>query len=163
MTKERFDLLYDPDIKKCQYDAIIGEVNKRFGGVVNLISKGKDWFVYDNYDYKSEDDAGEFDPIEYKTEIGIAGDRHLKEPYENCGDRYIPTRWLWTDDADILKEYNTNVTIFERDEEIKKNRIKQKLEELKLKKEEMKRKKPAMILAIKSKLTEEELKFITFK
>lgn len=163
ITKEQFDKLYSDNISKKEYDEIINLVDKRFGEVVILvypkITNGRGWFVYGNYNYNSENDEGYFDLEQYKTEIEVGGEyTKFPEPYCFCdnGWGYIPTRWLWTDDKEILKEFNKEV------EKCKNEKVKEK-ELLKQKREELKNKKAKFREIIESKLTKEELKYILFK
>lgn len=161
MTKEQFDRLYDENISKKEYDSIIADVDKRFGEVVLLIQpnicKGG-WFVYGNYDYNSEKDEGYFDPSDFQTDIDIGGEFNFPEPYcfSDQGNGYIPTRWLWTEDTEILKEYNSKIDRAKQLKLKEKNDAKSKRAELKVRKAKFK-------TVIQSKLTKEELKYITFK
>ncbi len=162
ITKAQFDKLYSDNISKKEYDEIISLINKRFSDVVMLvypkITNGKGWFVYGNYNYDSENSEGEFDINDYKSEISIGGECSFPEPYcfpEFDGNGYIPTRWLWTDDNEILEEFNREVKKSENDRLNKKQADKQKREELKNKKAKFKE-------TIKSKLTKEELAYIKF-
>ena len=161
ITNEEFKKLYSDDIKKTEYDDIIAQIDERFGDVVLLIHpkiKDDGWFVYGNYNHYDEDDEGEFDIDDYKTEISIGGTCEFPEPYcyTDEGTGYIPTRWLWTDDDQILKEFKAEVEKSKNEKLAKKDSNKQKRELLKRKKAEMKS-------VIQSKLTKEELKFIKFK
>ena len=94
------------------------------------------WFAYANFNYNSENDEGYFDIDDYKKEICFGGEFEFPEPYcftdKGCG--YIPTRWLWTNDDEILKEFNKEV------EKHKNNKLKEK-ESAKQKQEELKKKK----------------------
>lgn len=163
INKEDFDKLYQDDITVKEYNRIIVLIDNRFGEVVLLIepkmNQGYNWFVYGNYDPESKMDDGEFDLAEYSQEIPIGGRNcGLKKPYDLGIDNmsFIPTRWLWTDDESIIKEYN---------EEVEKSREKDvtKAEHSKLKSLERKRKKQEFKTLIESKLTKEELKYIKFK
>lgn len=161
MTKEEFDKLYSNDISKKEYDRIISLIDQRSSDVVMLIWPkicDDGWFVYANYSYEDKESEGYFDINEYKKEICYGGDFKFPEPYcfTDEGLGYIPTRWLWTDDEEILKEFNTNVKKAEQSKSKKKQEAKQKREELKVRKAKFKE-------IIKSKLSEEELKYINFK
>ena len=162
LTKTEFDSLYDGDISKKKYDSIIANIDERFSDVVMLIHPTitkNGWFVYGNYDpYDSENDEGEFVLGDYKTEITIGGECEFPEPYcfTDEGNGYIPTRWLWTDDKDILSEFNKEVEKAKNEKIKEKLTAKEKREELKIRKEQFKQ-------IISSKLTKEELKYITFK
>ena len=162
LSKEQFEKLYSDDISKKEYDNIIKEIDIRYGEVVllihpNICKKGG-WFVYGNYDYHSEKDDGFFDVDEYKESISIGGEFNFPEPYcfSDDGNGYIPTRWLWTDDAEILREFNEEVEKYKAETLKKKEIEKQKRDERKTRKLEMQK-------IISAKLTKEELKYISFK
>ena len=168
LTPEEFHRLYSPDVLKKEYDEIIGRINERFGDVVELIYpriKGRGWFDYSNCDYESEHSGGKFDPDRYKTEITIGGSCNFPEPYCNtdAGCGYIPTRWLWTDDADILKEFKEEVEKARLAVEQKKLANKQRHESQKLKQKLFASKRDEMQKSIKSKLTPDELRYISFR
>lgn len=158
ITKEQFDKLQSENISKKEYDEIIRLIDDRFGEVVSLVNKNLVWFVYGNYDYNSADDEGWFDPKGFSEHISIGGEGNFPEPfcYSDQGFGFIYTRWLWTDDDVILKEYAAEVAEAKREREAAKSLAKQKREELKARKAAMKE-------IIKSKLTKEELKYIKFK
>jgi hypothetical protein len=159
IDKKDFDKLYSDDITKKDYDRIISDIETRFGEIVELIWKKKHnaWYGFGNCDYDSEDSAGVFDPYQYKTEIHIGGlGFNLPDPWGACAEPYIPTRWLWTNDKDILKEFNDEVKKANQKKKAILENGKQEREERKLRKERFKE-------IIKSKLTPEELKYIKFK
>lgn len=153
ITKQQFDSLYSPDIKKSEYDLIISEIDDYFAKIIRLIKKPKtnEWFDFDNTPGE-ENTRGYFDPKEYKTEIMIGGNYSLPDPYYLS----IPTRWLWTNKEDILKEYKEKVQeyieIRNRNKELAKQKNKEKKEY-----------RATLINQIKSKLTKEELKIVSFK
>lgn len=153
ITKQQFDSLYSPDIKKFEYGLIISEIDNYFAEIIHLIKKPKthEWFDFDNTPGE-ENTRGYFDPKEYKTEIMIGGNYSLPDPYYLS----IPTRWLWTSKEDILKEYKEEVQKAIDEENEKKERIKQK-------NKEKKEYKITLMNKIRSKLTKEELKIISFK
>lgn len=162
ITKQQFEKLYSDDISKKEYDEIISLIDERFGEVVVLvypkITAGSGWFVYGNYDDNSEKDEGFFDLKEYKNKIEIGGRCSFPAPYNEVGNGngYIPTRWLWTEDAEILKEFNAEIKKYKEIEIKEKEAAKRKREEKKIQKQKMKE-------LIKAKLTKEELKYISFK
>ena len=153
ITKQEFESLYNPDIKKSDYNSIISKINDYFAEIIYLIKKPKnqEWFAFNNSS-EEEGDGGYFDPIDYSVKISIRGTYSLPNPYDN----QIPTRWVWTSKEDILKEYNEEVQKSIEEENKEKERIKQKNKE---------RKEYRLALAnqIRAKLTKEELKIITFK
>lgn len=162
IAKEDFDKLYSDDISKKEYDRIIYLINERFFDIIILlfpkIQEGGDWFDYANCDYEAEDSDGQFDIDKYKSEICIGGCCDFPEPYccTDEGNGYIPTRWLWTDDNEIKKEFNKEVEKAKQEKLNKKQSDKQKREELKVRKVKFRE-------IIKTKLTKEELKYIDFK
>jgi hypothetical protein len=162
ITKQEFDSLYSNAITKQEYDKIINKIDYRFDEIVLLINpdikeRGR-WFVYGNCDYDSENDCGYFNIQDFKNEINIGGECSFPEPYSftHNGQGYIPTRWLWTNNDEILLEFNSEVEKAKLDKINQKERLKKQREILKEKKQQMK----AVIL---SKLTKEELKYIKFK
>lgn len=164
ITKERFSRLYADDVLKKEYDQIIREVDARFGEVVLLlfpdIKKKGGWFVYGNYDYDSEDDAGNFDPDQYSEYMEVGGSYKIEKDHplgNGCGYiDAIPTRYLWTSDEEILEEINQKIEQIKKENEAKKTQAQ-------IKKEEQKKYKDQIIQSIKSKLTPEELKQVVFK
>ena len=148
LTIEQFNLLYNENITKKEYDRIICLVNQRFVEICNHIYKigPSSWFDYDNGNYKGKE--GYFDPEEYRDYIGVIGEclTPIVSEYESS----FPTCWLW--ESDFMKH-------IEREEKKKK----QKEEKKKKTREENLKKKKLVIHNIKSKLTAEELKFVSFK
>jgi hypothetical protein len=163
ITREKFDKLYSPDILKREYELLICDIDERFSEVVKLIrpniTKDRGWFDYGNCNYDNDGDSnGEFQLRDYKTEIAIGGECSFPEPYcfSDEGSGYIPTRWLWTDDVKILEEYNKEVDKCKEEKLNKKQTDKQKREEKKILRAKFKE-------IIQSKLTKEELKYVSFK
>ena len=165
ITKEEFDSLYSSTILKSEYDRIIRQINTRFSEVVRLVCGGRGWFTYGNYDDNSEGDDGEFDLDKYKTDIDVSGSCDFPSPYLNVyeGRGRIPTRWLWTDDADILVEFNGEVEKAKLALEQKKLANKQRRLAEKIKHKLFAEKRDEMQKSIKSKLTPEELRYIHFR
>lgn len=163
ITKEDFDKLYSDDISKKEYDRIISLIEGRVQEIVRLIFpqiyKGRNWWDYSNCYYSDEGSNGYFDPEEYKEEISIGGENSFPEPYNEPptdGNGSFPTRWLWTDNEDIKKEFNSEIQKIKQADLKEKQDAKQKREEAKIRKAKFKE-------IIKSKLTKEELKYINFK
>ena len=155
ITKEQFKSLFGPNIKKSDYDTIISKIDKRFSEIVVTLKpsivNGGNWFVYGNYDYRSENDEGHFDPHQFEDNISIGGENNgLNIPF----DYEFPTKWLW--ESDYLVQYNKEVELFKLKEEQRKDLEKAKKQVKVNKKLEMKQ-------VIQSKLTKEELKYISFK
>lgn len=159
ITKEQFDELYLENITKKRYNELIELVTGRFSEIVLLVNKkGVDWFDFDNCDYESEDSNGYFEPRDCRDVIGVGGEGSFPAPFNSVsrGYGFIRTRWLWTDDDVVLKEYQTEVDKAKRELEAEKSVAKQKREELKARKAEMRK-------IIMAKLTKEELKYVKFK
>ena len=162
LSKDEYLKLYSDDTPKKEYDRIITKIDERFGEVVLLIhptiTSGRGWFVYGNYNYNDERDEGFFDPQEYENEISIGGECEFPEPYcfTNEGNGYIPTKWLWADNKEILKEFSQEIKKCKNEKLKEKKLAQQKRADLKERKSQFKQ-------IIQSKLTKEELKYIKFK
>lgn len=151
VTKEEVESLSSLFITKVDYDKIIAKINQRFIEICSKIAiniknnKNYGWFDYSNCNYACENSKGYFDPVLYKDHIGIGGEYiNLPAPYdisEILQAPYIPTRWLWEDD--YLNEFK---------KETKKAKPKPTKKDIQTIKK-----------SIKSKLTDEELKYISFK
>jgi len=154
ITKEQFYSLYSDDITKKQYDKIIEKIDERFTEIckrfVIKTDKYEPWYDYGNAIFEDETSKGFFDPQEYKSDIRIIGE-HLNPPPGY--DWSFPTRWLWEDFEEELKQTVKN---FKEQEKARKEKQKKQREE---------RKEQVKILreSIKSKLTPQELKIIKFK
>lgn len=140
ITKEEFESLSSNDITKIQYDLIILKITKRVEYIIRHISTTFYWWAFGNADYYAEGDPGFFDVKDYKEYITVIGEFELKPPYNTCPE--IPTRWLWEDfEQEFQREFD-NYNKEEEERKIKLNTLEQ---------------------SIRSKLTEEELKAISFK
>jgi len=153
ITKEEFYSLFSDDISKKKYDDIIGRIVDRvdevWKNILNLQGRKLNWYNYDNGD--GEDSDGSFDPEIYKENITFTGEwsgRDFDLPYKD----YIPTSFLWEDyEEKVLKDIQS----YNDDKEKKKI-------EAAAKRIEFKERRKVMIASIKSKLTNEELRFIRF-
>jgi len=158
ITKEEFDRLYvDPHtITVREYNSIIDKVDDRFAEVVKTLLptiQKKGWFDYGNVDYESENSHGHFDPKEYKEMIKVGGQySQLPEPYE-CGNEF-PTRWLW--EENFKDEFDKAVEDYRIKDLKEKEQKKQKLDLLNERKKKFRK-------IIESKLTKEELRYISFR
>lgn len=151
ITKEEFLKLYSKNISKKDHDEISNKIDQRFSEIVNFIQPNHKWFDYGNCDYDSEQSGGWFDQDEYKEEIKVGGVINLPGPFSI--DNSIPTRYLWEDfKEDVVKQK----------EKYKIEKL-QKKEKDKNKREERKQNLLRLQAIIKTKLTPEELKAITFK
>ena len=153
ITEEQFNKLYDENVTVKEQKEILSLIDKRFSylmmDLLEIRGRGG-WFDYSN-GYGESD--GYFNQYEYKEHITFDGDNlKTNEPFGYD----IPTRWLWTPDAEVLEEYNREVQEYKNEQLAKKEKAKKTREELKIKKSERKQ-------IINAKLTKEELKFISFK
>jgi len=154
ITKEEFELLYDENITKKQYDCIISKIDARFYEICKmcLVKTNSSWFDYGNCGYERDPVNGFFDPNEYKEYIIIGGEGLRYIDGMDLSEQF-PTRWLWEDFEEELKADNKADLARE---EAKKQKAKQKREEKKIWKQKM-------IKQVKAKLTKEEFKFIRSK
>ena len=155
ITKQEFDTLYSDDVTKKQYDAVIAKIDQRFGEIIitlmpNFHKNRQGWFDYDNCSYDSDVSGGYFDPQAYQERIAIGGKWDgLPAPFEY----EIPTKWLW---EDFQEDFDAQIKAYKEAEALQKA----KLAIVASKKKESKLQ---IIEAIKSKLTPEELKLVSFK
>jgi hypothetical protein len=150
ITKEEFYFLFSDSILKKEYDAIISRINVRFQEICKVfLKKGKgSWFDYNTGDYDGSE--GQFDPKIYAGTIGVIGEG-IEPPLGY--DYEFPTRWLWQDFEDELAETSKSYQ----------QEIKKKKEEQKAKRETKRERLKTLQASIRSKLTKEELKAISFK
>lgn len=161
IKKEEFDELYKDDIAKKRYDAIIEKIESRVHEILHSLDMAKHiklhWYCYENGSLEEEDMGGYFDPescTEYIKLIGAIKFKEHMEIFSGDEEASIPVRWLW--EQNYLEECSKARTDFDK----KKNEEKLKLsQEAKVHKEI----KTKMIASIKTKLSTEELKFISFK
>lgn len=156
ITKEEFDKLYSDDIRKKEYDAIIVKINDRFSEIVKTLLPDRDrraWFDYGNCGYEGGF-VGYFDIQDYKENIQVGGEYiSLPPPYINGGNKF-PTRWLWEDG--FKEEFYKEVIAYKTEAKVKKVIEKQKREAKEKKNKEMEK-------IIRSKLTDEELRYVGLK
>lgn len=148
ITKEEFDRIYDPNITKRDYDELKTKIENRVSEVVIHLF-GKAWYDFAN---NWEGNDGFFDENEYAEYIEVITPENLPAPYADD----IPTRWLWTEDNVILSEMASAI----RDAKIEKEKEKAKA---KAYRENRKAHLKQMADIIRTKLTKDELKCITFK
>lgn len=144
ITEEQYYKVGSEDITIKERNQILDSLENRKEEIVFLLypnMKGEDFSF-----------SGEYGNNEFIHIVG-PGDK-FKEPYRfswhNCG--YFPARWLWTDNKDILKEYNKNLNLYKKQEQERKENFKKEKERIR-----------KIQKSIKSKLTKEELKYIKFK
>lgn len=154
ITEAEFLSLFDDSITKKGYDEIIGRITARVDQIVRQIAIRSDrmrfWWDFNNCDYDSEESGGYFDPKEYREYVGVGGEHfRLPEPYDDG----FPTRWLWEDfEEELKKEVAQQEARAKAEKEHKKQVLqnrKQKLLDLQA--------------SIRTKLTKEELRAISFK
>lgn len=162
IPQERVFKLNDSNVTKREYDAIIVEIGERVDYVwreLMKISRRKlKWYSFQNDRYSGDgdgSDGGYFDPAIDDEFIELNGDyamRDIDGDFENG----FPTRFLWTEN-DVWKQEVLN-HIVQNEAKIKAaEKTKKKNAEL------SKVARTKAIESIKSKLTKEELKYISFK
>jgi hypothetical protein len=152
ITKEEFLSLKSDTITRKDYNRILSKIDDRFNYIMReVLCKSISWWDYNNGDSKAEID-GFFEPDDYDEDssIELAGEWSIPEPYHHTD---FPIRWLW---EDFEEEFKRDVLDYKVEKEMKKVQARVRREALKDRKEKMKE-------IISNKLTEEELKFITFK
>lgn len=153
LNKAILDELDSDGIRKKRYEAILSAIDERFDYIINrameILERKNEWYAYSNAP-EGEDEGGEFDLNEYRTHIEFIGDIR--------GNTYglyvdsIPTKWLFEDFEEALAAEFKNAKAKDAHE---KATAAQKAQE-------RKQRRPAVIASIKSKLTEEELSFVSF-
>lgn len=158
ITEERVLKLNDPRITKREYDAIIGEIGERVDYVwrelLKISGRKLNWYAFHNDVYDGEGNGssgGRFDPEIDGKFIELSGD-YTSRGFDGVFAYGFPTRFLWTDDNIWQQEVLNHVDQKKKLREAEKKRA--ELAEIEHKK---------IIESIKSKLTKEELKYITFK
>lgn len=160
ITQEQVQKLATEDITVKEQRQLLSDIDDRvrhiLHNVLKILGGNRAWYSYDN---EFDGDGGNFNYAEYKDDIGFVGRTSIKPPFggDSFGEEfYIPTRWLWSSDEDIIKEYTEETEKVIAEEKLKKEQAKIKRDELKVRKAKMKE-------IITAKLTKEELKFIKFK
>jgi len=180
ITKELVRKLNDENITKREYDAIVDEIGKRVDHIwktllkisnrkyswyafqndvlLKISNRKYSWYAFQNDVYADDgngSDGGCFDPENDGDFIKLDGD-FTRHSFDGDFIDGFPTRFLWTDD-DIWKSEVLN--------HIKQNKIKldQEDRDKKKKAEAKKIERNKIIESIKSKLSKEELKYVSFK
>lgn len=156
------DSLSSDSITKKEYESIIGLIATRVDEIWKYILEASkrrlDWYAFQNdvYDgHGNGSSGGAFDPVADAEYIEFTGE--FGRIYENDYYPYnegFPTRFLWEVNYQDEVEFTIKDAEFKNDS--KKDDKKQKRLALKAKREELSK-------SIKSKLTKEELKCVTFK
>lgn len=162
IDKDYFDKLYDPNVTKRDYDAIISAIGDRTNHIWRIIikisSRNLGWWAFSN-DVELGDGngstGGEFDPETDKEFIEVMGDFTTRDEEEYLFNEGFPTRFLWTDDSEWKNEVLKNIEECYAKHALAKEKAKQDREQAELKRKET-------IKIIKSKLTKEELKYVQF-
>ncbi len=151
LTKETYNSLWDDNITKAKYNAIINIIDSRFDYIMKTICTKLDWYDYDN---GWEETDGHFTVNSYhknpESQIHFDGQYTIPTPYEYCE---IPIKWLW---EDFEEEFRKDV------ENYKTQKANKRLQD-KVAREDRKQKKLNMKEQIRAKLSKEELKYIKFK
>ena len=162
LTKEEVESIYDENVTKKTYDEIIKKIAARLDDIIRMIfptmkNRGN-WYDYANCSYDGEGPTGHFDTGSYREHIYLGGEFRFPPPYTEVGIGigYIPTRWLWTNDEDIKKEFTKETEVYTK--EVEKKKVYNKAKRIETVKKNLQLKE-----SIRSKLTKEELKFIKFK
>lgn len=156
VTKQEVEMLLSGDVTIKKQTEIINKIDTRFSEIVKMIKLNNEWFDYGNCDYDSQDSNGSFDPVGYKDVIYVGGYVNLKEPFHShlYNEPGFPTWFLWDDNLEQTIE--NMIDSYNHEKEIKKIEQKNKRIKRKAKLAELQE-------SIRSKLTKEELKAITFK
>lgn len=163
ISKERVLKLNEPDfITKGEYDAIIEEIGDRvdyiWKNLLKISRRNLRWYAFQNdvYDDGGDgSDGGCFDPETDDEFIELSGDYASREVDGDFATGF-PTRFLWTDDDVWKQEVLSHIDQNKKLKESEKQSENQKVKLLMINREKI-------IKSIKSKLTKEELKYITFK
>lgn len=129
MNKNRFELLYDENVTKKDYDKICEEVTERFYEICEIIyqyehkDKNRDYINFSNAadsDYGFYD--GYFDPEIYQNFIDIR--TYHKSNYLGFNNSF-PVCWLWYTneqiEEELLKNHNIEFEKFKEKEEKRKS------------------------------------------
>jgi len=162
ITKELVHKLNDENITKREYDDIVDEIGKRVDHIWKTLLKISNrkyrWSAFQNHEQRPQTRSGFggcFDPENDGDFIRLDGG-FICHSFDGDFFDGFPTRFLWTDD-DIWKSEVLN--------HIKQNKIKldQEDRDKKKKAEAKKIERNKIIESIKSKLSKEELKYVSFK
>lgn len=158
IPQDRVLKLNDPNVTKREYDAIIEEIGDRVDYIWKTLLKSSRrklrWYAFQNDVYDdggNGSDGGCFDPETDGEFIELSGDYASREVDGDFATGF-PTRFLWTDD-DVWKQEVLNH--IDQNKKLKESE-KQKVELAKIEHKKI-------IESIKSKLTKEELKYVSFK
>ena len=161
ITQELVAKLSDPDIKKKEYQeivkAICDKVDKIWKFIIKTTPKRKlDWWAFSNdvdLGRGNGSTGGEFDPETDKEFITIEGENHYWDNKFYSYNEGFPTSFLWTDYQTIVTDHITECELKEEQAKVK---AKQKADETQAYRERI-------LDSIRSKLNEEELKFLKIK
>lgn len=162
IPQDRVLKLNDPNITKREYDAIIEEIGERVDYVwhelLKISGRRLNWYAFQNdieYDDGDGSSGGSFDPETDGEFIELSGDYASREVDGDFATGF-PTRFLWTDDDIWTKEVLNHIAQNKAKVKTAKQAEKQKTELAKVARTKA-------IESIKSKLTKEELKYVSFK
>jgi len=162
ISQDRVLKLNDPNVTKREYDAIIEEIGDRVDYIwrtlLKISNRKLSWYAFQNDNYVDDgngSDGGCFDPeidIEF---IELYGDYEARDK-DGDFETGFPTRFLWTDNDVWKQEVLNHISENQRKEDEQKRLEHQK-------KNDSNAARDKVIASIKSKLTKEELKYVTFK
>lgn len=162
VTQNRIFELNDPNITKREYDTVLKEIHGRVDYVwrelLRISCRKLKWYAFQNDVYSGGgdgSDGGYFNPETDGEFIELNGDYSASE-FDGDFENGFPTRFLWTEN-DIWKQ--------EVLDHIAQNKTRVKVEkEAKKKKADLEKiSRAKAITSIKSKLTKEELEYVSFK
>lgn len=162
IPQDRVLKLNDPNVTKREYDAIVKEIGNRvqyiWTNLLQISGRKLSWYAFQNDVYADDGDGSDGGCFDSETDgefIELDGDytrRDIDGDFENG----FPTRFLWTENEvwkqEVLNHIAENKAIVETTKQDKK----QKAELAKVARTKA-------IASIKSKLTKEELKYVSFK
>lgn len=162
LTKDLVLKLKDKNITKKEYDKIVKEIGNRVDDIWHVllkISKRKlKWYAFRNdiaYSDGNGSDGGTFDIEEDGDFIELSGE-YSRNEHDGDFKTGFHTRFLWTPDDEWQKEVLAHVSANKQEIANRKIKLSEKITANKIKRQNI-------IESIKSKLTKEELKLITFK
>lgn len=141
------------DITRNAHQALLLRINERFSYVfetmMTMMGRSFDWYDYDNEG--GENHPGFFDADSYAEDINLVGD--FQTPHHCLYPQSFPTRWLWEEFEEALR-----VKLIEHT-----TRLAKQASEAAAAIHKQDARKKEIIAGIRSKLTSEELKLVSFK
>ena len=163
LIKEEFELIFSEDITIKLRKELLEKINKRFEYIIpkafDLLDVKVGWYDFSN---ESEEANGWFDPDRYNR--GVTSFR-CEHDNTDCEHSFVdtwqfPNSWYYEDfEEDFLEE----VANFDKKRKEREALAKKKRLEKKKKKESFLKKAAAFQESIRAKLSEEEMKYSTFR